>query len=222
MLMPDAAISVVDLRITVDKIIKATVELYQEMSVPGHELMTNLHGYFDTMINSDTGHWFGEAKLKGEQSRGANSILLHLSQGGGSLDPSRCNNWIQKADVVARYIAVLIHVTAGQPPRGPELTACLVRNAPMSCRNVFWNKGTVMLVLGQSKTRVAAGHDFHVARFLPGVVAEILLKYIAFVRPIYAGLLRSLNNVTVHEGRLLIYRFDLDPTDLQVPPCSAQ
>jgi integrase len=95
----------------------------------------------------------------------------------------------------ARFIktlAVLIHLGSGQPLRGSELLSILYANTAEAPRNLFAIGGQLALLTTYSKTsNMTDGMGRTNIRFLPPCVSDILLAYLAVVRPFECALCDS-------------------------------
>ena len=81
-------------------------------------------------------------------------------------------------------LAVLVHITSGQPARGPELLSIRHRNtAAGGQRNVFIEDGLVALVTRYHKGFYASGDAKVIHRYVPRAVGELIVWYIWLVVP---------------------------------------
>jgi hypothetical protein len=78
---------------------------------------------------------------------------------------------------------VAMHHTGGQPGRGKEIGSIKYRNSGTSIRNLFMHRGDLLYVTEYHKARSATNLSHVVARFLPEPVAQLVLIFIAFIRP---------------------------------------
>ncbi|TKA60225.1 hypothetical protein B0A55_13169, partial [Friedmanniomyces simplex] len=82
---------------------------------------------------------------------------------------------------VARFrglMLVLMHITGGQPARGPEILSCRHRNtAAGSHRNVFIEDGQVVFVTKYHKGVQISGDMKIIHRYLPREVGELVVWY---------------------------------------------
>lgn len=77
---------------------------------------------------------------------------------------------------------VFIHMTAGLPARTPKLLAARQCNTEL-LRNLFIAEGYMMLLLTYHKQEWHMGTRA-IARFMPPVVIDMLLKFLALVKPL--------------------------------------
>ena len=82
-----------------------------------------------------------------------------------------------------RLLIVLIHIWAGQPGRGPELTKLKHCSTAQVPGNVFVFDGQVMLITDLDKSRSIRGLGRKVARFLPRRIGQMVVAYIAWLLP---------------------------------------
>lgn len=93
------------------------------------------------------------------------------------------SEWLGYASSFIEIVAILVHISAGQPTRGTEVTAAtIVNNSLGGLRSVFWCKKTMMIVQYYNKSSTVHGDKF-IARFLPKPLANLLVAYLAIVRP---------------------------------------
>ena len=105
-----------------------------------------------------------------------------------ALDTRIANAYLSLASDVVTKLLVLIHICGGQPARGTELAALLYANTESAERNLHFAHGSILLLQRYSKTRTVSGHDAFVVRCLDPTTADLLLAYLAQVRPIERAL----------------------------------
>ena len=76
-----------------------------------------------------------------------------------------------------------MHLSYEQPARGTELEIVRILNGRDGERGLYWIDSLVTVLGTYSKTRQISGRDRLVSRFLPKVVGDLLIKYLALVRP---------------------------------------
>src|SRR5579871_609795 len=103
-----------------------------------------------------------------------------------------CKKWLKRTKAFLEIMMVVMHVSYGQPARAEELAATLIKNQILGMRSVYWCRELVMLGISYSKTRSASGKDKLVARFLPEEVGDVLVKYLALVRPMEAFIAKQI------------------------------
>ena len=89
-------------------------------------------------------------------------------------------------------LILLIHVLGGGPARAQELATVSILNTETGMRNLYWMNGTIMLLTRYHKSQNVSGRGRPVARFLPKLVSDLLLKYVALVKPFESVAVRVL------------------------------
>jgi superfamily II DNA helicase RecQ len=82
-----------------------------------------------------------------------------------------------------RLLMAIIHIWAGQPGRGPEITQlkhCGTQQVP---GNIFVFDGQVMIITDRDKSRAIRGLGRKVARFLPERIGRMVVAYILWLIP---------------------------------------
>ena len=82
-----------------------------------------------------------------------------------------------------RKAMVVIHVTYGQPARGPEVGSGKVSNSIYSARNWYVINGRMCFLSMYDKARKRRGNTDYIIRVLPDKVSQIVAQYIVYVRP---------------------------------------
>src|ERR1700738_1002201 len=80
-------------------------------------------------------------------------------------------------------ILFLVHVTAGQPGRGTEITAIRYANSMNAHRNIFIHDGQVMILTQYHKSIVITDQLKVIPRFLPPRISQMLTVYLTHVLP---------------------------------------
>ena len=109
-----------------------------------------------------------------------------------SWNEQRLQGWLRKAESFLDCIIPLVHVLGGGPARAEELATIALLNTETGTRNFYWMQNTVMLITRYHKCQNMSGRARPVARFLPKLVSNLVLKYIALVKPfesVVAGVL---------------------------------
>lgn len=90
----------------------------------------------------------------------------------------------EKISEFVGIIAILIHITSGQPTRGTEITASsITNNTKGGLRSIYWCHKTIMLTQYYNKSSTVNG-DKYIARFLPQPLAHLVVLYLCCVRPV--------------------------------------
>ncbi|PQE31531.1 recq family helicase protein [Rutstroemia sp. NJR-2017a WRK4] len=82
-----------------------------------------------------------------------------------------------------RTLMVCMHITGGQPARGPELGSIKVCNSVYSARNIYVINGRVCVLTMYDKARTRRGNTEYIVRCLPDAVSQIVAQYLIRVRP---------------------------------------
>ena len=104
----------------------------------------------------------------------------------------RLQKWCEKANAFVDCLIALIHVLGGGPARAEELATLAILNTRTGMRNVYWMHGAIMVLTTYHKSQNVIGRGRPVARFLPRLISDLVLKYITLVKPlesIAAGIL---------------------------------
>jgi superfamily II DNA helicase RecQ len=131
-----------------------------------------------------------------EQIRVGHSFLFERAKGikGGGQIIDRSSHdaqWIESAKGAyltmerrfLRKLMVILHITGGQPARGPELGSVKVSNSIYSARNIYVINGRMCFLTTYDKARKRRGNSEYVVRSLPDRVSQLLFQYLVFVRP---------------------------------------
>ena len=97
-----------------------------------------------------------------------------------------CITWLKRTKQFLSTMMTVMHIVYGQPARGAELETVLIRNTKHGMRGIYWCNGRVMIMIGYTKPRSTNGKGKMIARFLPKAVGDLLVKYLAIVRPMEA------------------------------------
>jgi hypothetical protein len=76
-----------------------------------------------------------------------------------------------------------VHLTAGLPARGSEITTLKVRNTDQVLRNIFILHGRIIIVYEYNKTRSSNNHSFFVVQYLPQALSCLFYQYLVYIRP---------------------------------------
>ena len=107
-----------------------------------------------------------------------------------------CERWLKKTRRFLQILCVIMHLSYGQPARGTELEIIRILNGPDGDRGLYWIDPLVMVLGTYSKTRQISGRDRLIPRFLPKVVGDLLIKYLALVRPMEIRLAKKVEGGT--------------------------
>lgn len=92
-------------------------------------------------------------------------------------------SWLNECEQFVKFLAIIIHITAGQPTRGTEITATtIINNSKGGIRSLYWAYGRIMIVQYYNKSRNVHG-DKYLSRNLTKEVSRMLVLYLAVIRP---------------------------------------
>jgi hypothetical protein len=73
---------------------------------------------------------------------------------------------LQVGSGIKNEIFAAIHLTAGLPGRGPEITSTKVYNTERVMRNLIIREGRLLVVIEYNKGRASNNHAFYIVRYL--------------------------------------------------------
>ncbi len=92
--------------------------------------------------------------------------------------------WARAADRMHALLFLLMHFTAGGPPRGEEYRSYLIRNTEDFDRTFYWSGGTIMTFQRYHKGANARPPIKLIPRFLPQELNLLFIEYLLLVRPV--------------------------------------
>jgi hypothetical protein len=126
--------------------------------------------------------------------------------------------WAKAADHMHSLLFLLMHFTAGRPPRGEEYMSYLFRNTEHSERTFYWSAGTIMTFQRYHKGANPGRPVKLIPRFLPPELNSLFIEYMLLVRPVQsfiAGLRRNIDVDRQHMDLSAIQRdFAMDGEDV--------
>jgi hypothetical protein len=78
---------------------------------------------------------------------------------------------------------VVMHVSGGQPARGPEIRSIKVSNSVYSACNLYVINRRVCFLTMYDKARKQQGNTKYIIRCLPDEVSQVLVQYLVYVQP---------------------------------------
>jgi hypothetical protein len=102
---------------------------------------------------------------------------------------------------------LLCYLYGGQAPRTLEMFSIEYQNGPATSRGLYADQGTLIYLTRHNKARRTTNQEFHMARYLPPNVAELVVAYVVYVRP-FADMLRRTCYGFEEERRLLFASCD--------------
>ena len=100
------------------------------------------------------------------------------------ISKERMTDYMRQVSSFRAKLLVLMHITGGQPARGPEILSVRHRNtAQGGHRNLFIEDGLVVFVTRYSKQYMITGDVKIIHRYLPREVGELIVWYQWLVLP---------------------------------------
>lgn len=88
----------------------------------------------------------------------------------------------------------LVHVTAGQPARGTEITVLQHTNSRTGSRNIYIDRSMVCIYTRYNKNNMLTNRQKPIFRFLPFPVGQMLVYYLWLVLPFYQTTVGNLDS----------------------------
>jgi hypothetical protein len=102
----------------------------------------------------------------------------------GWVDQERMRDYMRKVARLRGLLLILIHISGGQPARGPEILSVRHRNTVQGgFRNMFIEDGTVVFVVRYHKGYQMSGDVKIIHRYLPREVGELVVWYLWLALP---------------------------------------
>ncbi|KAG6038783.1 hypothetical protein E4U39_008020, partial [Claviceps sp. Clav50 group G5] len=95
-------------------------------------------------------------------------------------------DYLRRVDSFRKLLLFCVHVTGGQPARGPEILSLRFKNGCVRPRNIFLLDGYVMTVTFYNKTDSQCDSPKIIPRFLPWRVGQLLSLYLVYIQPLAA------------------------------------
>ncbi|KAM0540020.1 hypothetical protein ACHAPJ_013628, partial [Fusarium lateritium] len=103
------------------------------------------------------------------------------------------SGYLELVDQMLEHLLFLIHLSAGLPARSTEILTIRHRNtAAGGIRNIFIDRGLVMIIIGIHKNLSQSQRLKVIHRFLPQEVGTLLIYYLWLVVPFCEGVLSNL------------------------------
>ncbi|RGP76773.1 hypothetical protein FSPOR_6, partial [Fusarium sporotrichioides] len=103
------------------------------------------------------------------------------------------SSYLEVVDQLLEHLLLLIHLSAGLPARSTEILTIRHRNtAAGGLRNIFIDRGLVMIVIGIHKNLSQSQRLKIIHRFLPQEVGTLLIYYLWLIVPFCEGVLSNL------------------------------
>lgn len=107
-----------------------------------------------------------------------------MRQEDGSWHTRRVREYLREVDKFRELLLFCMHVTGGQPARGPEILSLRYKNGFSQDRNIFVLDGLVMSVTRYHKTLSQWDVPKTVPRFMPWRVGQLVTVYLTYVQPL--------------------------------------
>jgi hypothetical protein len=107
-----------------------------------------------------------------------------MRQDDGSWHTRRVKEYLREVDKFRELLLFCIHVTGGQPARGPEILSLRYKNGFSQDRNIFVLDGLVMSVTRYHKTQSQWDVPKAVPRSMPWRVGQLVTVYLTYVQPL--------------------------------------
>lgn len=96
---------------------------------------------------------------------------------------NRAHGYLNVEKQFLRKLMVYCHISGGQPARGPELGSTKVSNSIYSARGWYVMNGRLCFLTMYDKARKRRGNTEYIVRFLPDQVSQVMVQYLAYIRP---------------------------------------
>ncbi|KAI9779287.1 MAG: hypothetical protein M1816_003627 [Peltula sp. TS41687] len=100
----------------------------------------------------------------------------------------RCTLYLQQERHVCNQLFSFMHMLGGQPARGPEIGCIQICNNVYTQRNIYVLAGEVVFVTAYDKNLARGGTVEYIFRYLPGVLGQLLVRYLVYMRPFACAL----------------------------------
>ena len=148
-------------------------------------------GAMDNFSERRSKFWFMKhPSNKGMFEKWLQRYTMHMAETGlaksdGSLEKGKCKSFLHHSEIIIKQLLWLMHITGGGPARLTELMTVQYRNGKFGCRNVYMQQGELLFVVLVHKGREKAGGvGKPIARFPDVETGNLLLIYLAFIRPL--------------------------------------
>ncbi|KJZ70143.1 hypothetical protein HIM_10450 [Hirsutella minnesotensis 3608] len=152
----------------------------EDLCAISDDLTNNVPGW--CFLDSPENGLMGKYKAMTRRAWSSSFRDAALAKAGQWLSCS-CLTYLEAGIELATKIFVALHLTAGLPGRGTEITSIRLRNTKLATRNVFVREGQMIIVISYSKSRASNNHAFYTARYLPQGLASSVLTYLSYIRP---------------------------------------
>lgn len=186
------AIVVKDFKQTLRDLVTSAEDMLDKMTGGSWEQVgrkLDLRRICDNMTKYGAGQSFTSDPRNGWLRPGATRVLELL--GSSVWDAARATwkksalkAWLRQLHRFREMLIVLVHMWAGLPGRGPELTTLRHCDTWQLIRSIFIVDGQVMIVTDRDKMKALRDAGRKVARFLPDRIGKMMVAYIAWLLPL--------------------------------------
>ncbi|KAH8797894.1 hypothetical protein F5884DRAFT_626090, partial [Xylogone sp. PMI_703] len=112
---------------------------------------------------------------RARQKGGPWSLIKRAADGTETWNESQKRGYLNREREFLRKLMVTMHITGGQPARGPEIGSIKVSNSVYSARNIYVINGQVCFLTMYDKSRKRRGNTDYIVRFLPTAVSQMVV-----------------------------------------------
>jgi hypothetical protein len=95
----------------------------------------------------------------------------------------QCHSYLSYEREFLLLLMACMHITGGQPARGPELGSLKITNSRYSIRNIYAINGNIAFLTTYDKSLKKRGIVEYILRVLPPQIGQILAQYLVYVHP---------------------------------------
>lgn len=95
----------------------------------------------------------------------------------------QCHSYLSYEREFLLLLMACMHITGGQPARGPELGSLKITNSRYSIRNIYAINGNMAFLTTYDKSTSRRGNLEYILRVLPLQIGQILAQYLVYVYP---------------------------------------
>ncbi|CAA9963514.1 RecQ family helicase [Pyrenophora teres f. maculata] len=106
-----------------------------------------------------------------------------LQSDDGVWSHARVKRYLRQVDRFLELLLLGVHITSGQPGRGPEITSIRHRNSFLQDRNIYVVDGQVMTVVRYCKSQAQWDKPKVVPRYLPARLGQVMAVYLVYLQP---------------------------------------
>lgn len=134
-------------------------------------------------------------------------------QNPAQLNWQHVRQYLGHTDRFLDFLLLAIHVTGGQPARGPEILSVRWRNSILQDRNIYIMDGQVAVITRYHKTQSQWDRPKVILRFLPDRLGQILIVYLLYVRHFRTVLLNGLGRHMTVSANDFLWASERGPWD---------